>query len=96
MKRHNTHIVDALRAKFNKPCTWVICCQKGNIHDIMSETAVPKYFRRQRDLKPTFLGPQSVGKQTFLFCGSGAENNSVQTLSCAVSLRKDKAGDAHQ
>ena len=31
--------------------------------------------------------------KSFLLCGSGAENNSVQTLSCAVSLRKDKAGD---
>ena len=33
------------------------------------------------------------GAKILVVCGSGAENNSVQTLSCAVSLRKDKAGD---
>ena len=36
------------------------------------------------------------GAKILVVCGSGAENNSVQTLSCAVSLCKDKAGDAQQ
>ena len=41
-------------------------------------------------------GGGAEGAKILVVCGSGAENNSVQTLSCAVSLRKDKAGDAHQ
>ena len=44
VKRHNTLFVGSLRAKFNKQYMWVICCRKGNIHDIMRETAVPKCF----------------------------------------------------
>ena len=36
------------------------------------------------------------GAKILVVRGSDAENNSVQTLSCAVSLRKDKSGDAHQ
>ena len=89
----------------------------GNIHDLMRETAVPKCFGviRLREMKPTFWGPQGVGKRntycfglmephfwgvlretkSLLFCGSGAEKNSVQTLSSAVSLRKDKYSNIH-
>ena len=44
VKRNSTHFVGALRAKFNRPCIGAICCQRRNIHDIMRETAVPKYF----------------------------------------------------
>ena len=68
----------------------------------MKETAVSKCFGviRLRQMKhilfwangaegTPFLG---VLKETkvLMFCGSGAENNSVQTLSSAVSLHKDK------
>ena len=40
-------------------------------------------------MEPHFGGLLRETK-SLLFCGSGAENNSVQTLSSAVSLRKDK------
>ena len=121
VKRDNTHFVGALRAKFNKPCIGAICCQRRNIHDIMRETAVPKYFGvishkrnetrilgtvRRRVTKHILFWGNGVegtpfwggaeGAKILVVCGSGAENNSVQTLSCAVSLCKDKASDAQQ
>ena len=86
----------------------------------MRETSVPKCFGviRPREMKPTFWGPQGVGKQntycfgetglrethfrgvlretkSLLFCGSGAENNSVPALNSAVSLLNDKHSNIH-
>ena len=54
----------------------------------------------------TFLGKQGAEgaegnkividkNMILLFCGSGAENNTVQTLGCAVTLCKDKQSNIY-
>ena len=84
--------------KFNNPCIGVIYCQKGNIPDFGDcKARVTKHIMFWGNAaEGTPVGGVAEGAKILVVCGSGVENKSAQTLSCAVSLHKDKAGNAHQ